>query len=116
MLDTSIMIDFIFEFIKNNINYILLIFIILSLIFNIIFLLYKKVPIKKIIKVISLVPSLIHDAESVFPISKNGDNKKQFVKDFYYNLLDKYNIQKYSKYIDIDNIIEEVLQCPMKKE
>ena len=104
-----------FEWFLNNLSLILAIISVLSILLNIIILMMHRVPISRIIKVISLVPSLITQAEKIFLISKSGSSKKDIVLSLYDKLLDDYGITKYRKYIDIDNLIEEILDTPTKK-
>lgn len=104
------------DFIKQNWQYIILFISTLSVLFNIVLLIIKRVPISKILKVISLVPSLINQAEALFPVPKYGASKREFVKSLFDDLLVKYHLEKYAKYINIDEIIEDYLSCPEKKE
>lgn len=87
----------------------------ISIIINLIILKIKKIPIKKVIKCISLLPSIISNAEKVFPLSNEGENKHDLVRALFDELLCSYGVERYSKYIDVDNLIEEVLKCPQKK-
>lgn len=103
------------ELVKNLIIYIPVGISALSIIINLIILKIKKVPIKKVVKCLSLLPSLVSNAEKVFPLSNEGDHKKDFVKSLFDDLLVSYGCERYAKYIDIDNIIEEILKCPTKK-
>lgn len=103
------------SWIRDNLYLILAIISFVSILFNIIILIKHKVPVHKILKVVSLVPSLITQAEKIFLISESGSAKKDVVKSLYFNLLDDYGITKYSKYIDIDKLIEDVLESPTKK-
>lgn len=103
------------DFLAQNWQYIAISISLLSTIISIIILRVKSVPVRKLVKVISLVPQIITNAESVFPLSNEGRNKKDLVKSLFNDLLVAYGVEKYSKYIDIDNFIEEVLECPTKK-
>lgn len=103
------------EFLKNNWHYIVVSLSIISTIVSLIVLKIKKVPLKKVVKVISMIPQLVSNAESVFPLSGSGANKNDLVKSWINDLFIAYGIEKYIKYVDIDNIIEEVLSCPTKK-
>lgn len=104
-----------FEWFRDNLSFILAIISLVSILLNIIILLVKKIPINRIMKVVSMVPSLISQAEKLFLISESGSRKKDIVKSLYDKLLDDYGISKYGKYIDIDNLIEEILDTPTKK-
>lgn len=103
------------EWLKEYYVYILAGISLISILLNIIILVIKHVPLSRIVKVISLVPSLITQAEKIFLISNNGSNKKEIVRQLYDKLLNDYGVAKYSKYIDIDNLIEEILKTPTKK-
>lgn len=103
------------EWLKEYYVYILAGISLISILLNIIILVIKHVPLSRIVKVISLVPSLITQAEKIFLISNNGSNKKEIVRQLYDKLLNYYGVAKYSKYIDIDNLIEEILKTPTKK-
>lgn len=103
------------EYIKENLSLILAVLSLISVLLNIIVLLLKKVPLARIMKVVSLIPSLMNDAEKMFLLSNSGDRKKDIVKSLFFKLCDDYGITKYSKFIDIDNIIEEILLTPTKK-
>lgn len=102
------------EFLKNNIIYISLVFNGITILLFLISLLWKKVPTERLFKLVSLIPSIINSAEQLFP-NGNGEHKKQVVLNLVSNLADKYNISKYTKYIDIDNLVEEILTTPRKK-
>lgn len=104
-----------FEWFRDNLSFILAIISLVSILLNIIILLVKKIPINRIMKVVSMVPSLISQAEKLFLISDSGSRKKDIVKSLYDKLLNDYGVSKYSKYIDIDNLIEEILDTPTKK-
>lgn len=103
------------EWLKSNLAIILAGISLVSILLNIIILIIKRVPLNRVLKVISLVPSLITQAEKIFLISESGSSKKDIVKSLYDKLLDDYGITKYGKYIDIDNLIEEILETPTKK-
>ena len=104
------------EFIKENLALILGIISLVSIIINILVLIIKKIPLKKILKVISLVPGLVSQAEKLFLTSGNGQYKKDVVISLYNDLLNKYGISKYSKFIDINGFIEEILKAPTLSE
>lgn len=103
------------DIVKNLIIYIPVGVSALSIIINLIILKIKKVPLKKVVKCISLLPSIISNAEKVFPLSNEGEHKNDFVKYLFNDLLVAYGCERYAKYIDVDNLIEEVLECPQKK-
>lgn len=103
------------SFIKENLAYILAGVSLISIILNVIVLLIKRVPISRITKVISFIPGLISEAEKIFLLSNNGSRKKDIVKSLFDKLCADYGITKYTKYIDIDNLIEEILETPTKK-
>lgn len=103
------------DFIKENLQYLYLILACISIVINIIILKLKKVPLTKVIKCVSLIPTLIANAEKVFPLSDEGNNKHDLVKSLFNDILVAYGVERYAKYIDVDNIIEEVLEAPQKK-
>lgn len=104
------------DFIRQNWQYFVVSVSLISTIISLIILKVKKVPLKKVVKVISMIPQLVSNAESVFPLSGSGKNKNDLVKSWLNDLFIAYGIEKYIKFVDIDNIIEEVLKCPIKKE
>lgn len=103
------------QWLKDNYIFILAGLTLLSVILNIIILLLKRVPISRIVKVISMIPSLVSQAEKTYFLTQSGSDKKDMVRELFFALLDDFGISKYSKFIDIDNIIEEVLSTPQKK-
>lgn len=103
------------DWLNANLSWVLAGISIISILLNIIVLLVKRVPISRIMKVVSLVPSLISDAEKMFLLSNSGDRKKDIVRGLFDKLCSDYGITKYSKFIDIDNLIEEILNTPTKK-
>lgn len=103
------------DFLRDNLSWILAGVSLVSILLNIIVLLVKRIPLSRIMKVVSLVPSLISDAEKMFLLSNSGDRKKDIVRGLFDKLCADYGITKYSKFIDIDNLIEEILNTPTKK-
>lgn len=104
------------DWIVDNWHYVLIVLSSISIIFNIIILCIKKVPLIKILKVIKLIPDLINQAETMFPVHGYGTTKRDIVKALFNNLLYNYGLEKFSKYIDIDSLIEDFLKTPTKKE
>lgn len=103
-----------FDWLKDNIIYISLCFNGIFILLFIISLIWKKVPTERLFKLVSLIPAIINSAEQLFP-NGHGESKKQVVHDLVCNIADKYNVSKYLKYIDIDNLVEEILTTPKKK-
>lgn len=105
------------EFLKNYVltNYIYIIGVIMVIVLIIIFLLMgKKLSLKHVLDLVSLIPSFVAAAESVFP-SGNGSKKKLLVKDMVEQAAISLGTTKYLKYINLDLIIEDVLKAPQKK-
>lgn len=104
------------DWLTQNWHYILLGISTASIIFNIIFLIVRRVPLKKIIDIIKLVPDLINQAETMFPVSGYGSTKREIVKSLFNDLLIIHHCEKFAKYIDIDSLIEDFLVTPQKHE
>lgn len=104
------------DFLKDNWQYLVAGLSCVSILINLIVLKVRKVPLSNVIKVISLIPNLISNAEKVFPLSNEGTNKKDLVKSWFNDLIIAYGVERYSKYIDIDNLIEAILNSPERSK